>query len=403
MRPSYYGSEIVNPVTGQKELHYPAWKRRLKFVASAVVTAAMLAVAFSVMVCSLNLQGYIRAIDRFDRRNPFYVSALARFAEPGAVFDPNGFILWTLIPVVCHSAIIFVLNQLVYRRIAEALTRWENHRTEQEFANALVLKRFCFEFFDCYIALFYLAFYECDALRLQAELASLFAIDCVRRLATETVVPMAFHIYSISRRGKAPTVLQALEAAAEDAEGAETLEDFDDFLEMTIQLGYMSLFAGVFPLAPFLSFFTNLVELRSDATKLAWVVRKPRVARVADIGVWETLTTAIAWASILTNVLVFGFVSEQFAQLTPDLFKRVEVADGASEAVLGDGVGRHAVGGLWALEHILIIAALAIHVCVKDMPKPIRQLLHRRLYRKTLLARTRRREEAEKLRREREE
>lgn len=49
----------------------------------------------------------------------------------GAIFDPNSanFVVG-LIPTVMHVAIIQGLNKL-YTRVAERLTDWENHKTEQ--------------------------------------------------------------------------------------------------------------------------------------------------------------------------------------------------------------------------------------------------------------------------------
>jgi hypothetical protein len=100
-------------------------------------------------------QGYIHRPDSL-----FHVPFLHKYAEPGAVFDPNGSFLMSSVPVIVHSTVILILNQFIYRRIAVALTKWENHRTEDDYENALIIKRFLFEAFDCYVALFYLGFVE---------------------------------------------------------------------------------------------------------------------------------------------------------------------------------------------------------------------------------------------------
>ena len=57
---------------------------------------------------------------------------------------------------------------MIYRRIANALTEWENHRTEANFENSLILKRYFFEAFDSYISLFYLAFSEFDIVKVRS-------------------------------------------------------------------------------------------------------------------------------------------------------------------------------------------------------------------------------------------
>ena len=67
---------------------------------------------------------------------------------------------------------IALLNS-VYKRVARALTELENHRTQRAHDNSLILKRFCFEAFDCYVALFYIALGQQDVDRLRVELVSL--------------------------------------------------------------------------------------------------------------------------------------------------------------------------------------------------------------------------------------
>ena len=50
-----------------------------------------------------------------------------------------------------------------------------SHRTEENYQNSLVIKRVIFEAFDCYLALFYIAFYRLDVVALRAELIGLFS------------------------------------------------------------------------------------------------------------------------------------------------------------------------------------------------------------------------------------
>lgn len=77
-----------------------------------------------------------------------------------------------LAPVVLHAVVIMGLNT-IYRHIAEWLTSLENHRTDREYQNSLILKRIFFDGFDCYIALFYLAFCKFDINALRNDLFGL--------------------------------------------------------------------------------------------------------------------------------------------------------------------------------------------------------------------------------------
>lgn len=80
--------------------------------------------------------------------------------------------MFPLVPVVLHAFVIMMLNTL-YRNIAEWLTTLENHRTDHHFNNSLIVKRIFFESFDCYIALFYLAFCKFDITALRTDLSAL--------------------------------------------------------------------------------------------------------------------------------------------------------------------------------------------------------------------------------------
>jgi hypothetical protein len=237
LRPAFTGRLRISPVTGQVELYYPAYKRRIKLLVSIIVTIAMLSVAFWVMILSLNMQGYINPDYDPERwhentRHPFHFPLLSRLAEPGQVFDMNS--TWrSLIPVVLHVVSILTLNN-IYRMVATRLTIWENHETSLRFSNSLVVKRFLFEAFDCYVALFYLAFYERDIQKLRLELVSVFNIDTIRRLATETLLPLIVRTL-VERRSKQNAKLKKDDDAAAStytplSEQAE-LDDYEQFDE----------------------------------------------------------------------------------------------------------------------------------------------------------------------------
>ena len=85
---------------------------------------------------------------------------------------------------------LLVISQLnaFYQGNAERLAGWENHRTEGDHEDSLVLKRFFVEAFDSYIVLFYVGFFVRDPIRLCVELVSLYTADPVRRLLLETVI-----------------------------------------------------------------------------------------------------------------------------------------------------------------------------------------------------------------------
>jgi hypothetical protein len=409
-------------------------QRWLWYAISSITTTAMLAVAIVTMIVSFNLQGYMS-----DPESVLHVPAVHRFSDPGSIFDPNGpSWLLPLVPVLLHSALIMQLNG-VYSSIAEWLTEKEAHATAGATQNALILKRVFFESCDCYLPLFYLAFYELDVRLLRLELVALFTTDSLRRVVTESVLPYVarrLREWTTSRvdakhkkhDGDASGGDDDADDDTDDADGAgmltdaasvrqqltaEEAETFDDYLEMCIEFGYVTLFASSFPLAALLSIVCNLVETRSDAFKLSFVTRRPllrrRVGREEGrnlMGAWLPVLRALAWLGVLTNVAIFGLASEQMVQFWPSLFQctgananaagAAPVFEGGnlhheSDFVFAEGQGRFVIGIVFALEHALLALCLLIAFAVSPLPSWLQRVVvvdrhERRNQRYTLLA-----------------
>ena len=401
-RPSFYGIWSKSIVTGEMELYYSSNKRKLKYLFSFFITLIMLIIAFIVMIASLNLQGYVSCHTRYGLDNPFHIKFLHNLSKSGELFDSNSIIMGKM-PVIIHSIVIIILNQQIYSRIATKLTDWENHKTDEKYENALILKRFLFEAFDCYIALFYLAFFELDIIRLRSELMALYTSNCIRRVLIETLIPFLKHKlifflyeYKILKKRKNNNNnnnnnnLSLLKDKKESIIAQElkkdNLELFDDYLEMVIQYGYITLFASAFPFAPALSFITNIIEMKSDGFKVSFLVKKPQVKRVKSIGTWNTVLIIQTWISVITNVFLFGFSSEQMLQWFPSFFDHVVVSlDDISviEQQLRMGYGRYAIFFIFALEHLLLLIGLCITFLLNDVPRIVRKGLARREYFRT--------------------
>jgi len=321
-------------------------------------------------------------------------------------------------PVIGYVISISILNK-TYRSIATSLTEWENHKTQKDFDDVLIVKRFLFEAFDCYIALFYVAFFMRDPVKLRAELVSLYTVDTIRRITTETLLPYALQhqdrLIAVGKvllefvsslagwqaKAKARKSLLTLwreavrkkideggvghpprEHLIEEQVAREEYEEFDDYLEMVIQFGYITLFASACPLASFWAILCNTAEVYSDAFKLRYAYRRPIANAASGMpNTWRRAIKCMCWASIVTNVLLFGFVSEQAMQFFPTLFQ--------VNSVFSD---EHQVkrGGVWillGLENLLLVAAAAISTLVPMTPMWARVATGARDYRRQRMIR----------------
>ena len=395
VRPEFRGYLRISPVTGLTETYYPAFRRRLKYVVSAFLTMTLLLLAFVVTILSLNLQGYIQPKSnpsRWDDKHPhpFYIRPLAVLSEQGQVFDMNS--SWRCyIPVVLHIICIFTFNK-VYGIVAEKLTSWENHETQLNFRNSLVLKRFLFEAFDCYMSLFYLAFYERDVDRLRMELVAVFQIDTIRRLLLECIVPMVSQRWILRRQQRhkevpsstVNSVIPTLDQILDDLD-KDSYEQFDDYMEIVIELGYVTLFASAYPLASLVSIAANWVEIRSDCYKVAHLCQRPIPYRTSGLGMWRDLMACVIWMSALTNCLIAGFTSDQLMHYLPSFYIQDEET-GYTD--MGHEKSWIVVFVIFGLERLLILIGLLIHAIVPAVPEDVSDQLERQHYARLLEAET---------------
>ena len=190
-------------------------------------------------------------------------------------------------------------------------------------ADHLIMKKFAFQFVNRYCALFYVAFYAQDMVRLRSLLIFLLITNAVINNLLETfdirmVVGMLKSLIGMkkdtplssdgcdgsgppladaaavppSSSGSAASASPPLEAvpvvdiheaidpsmsAAEKkrwrqavAQTAElpTTDIGDDYLEMILQYGFCTMFAVAFPIAPALALINNVFESKIDFTKL---------------------------------------------------------------------------------------------------------------------------------------
>lgn len=83
-------------------------------------------------------------------------------------------------------------------------------------------------------------------------------------------------------------------------------------------MGYVVLFSAAFPLAGLCALANNLLEIRSDAFKLAHVHQRPFGQRVANIGTWQNALSFLGLAAVIVNCALIG-LSGQVSRLWPGL------------------------------------------------------------------------------------
>lgn len=228
---------------------------------------------------------------------------------------------------VANAVQIQVLNYF-YSELAIWLTNRENHRTNTEYEDALIVKLFAFQFVNSYAPFFYIAFLKdivgdpCEYDSCMAELSMSLGIIFGTRLLVGNMqeVGVPFVSSLIKRRQETSGTDEKLTRAEQEF----TMEEYDpmhgtldDYAELAIQYGYTTLFVAAFPLAPFLAFVSNIVEIRIDGSKLLYLHRRAIPSGAEDIGTWMLILQTMTIFSVITNAGVVAFTMELFENSDP--------------------------------------------------------------------------------------
>ena len=337
-RPAFVGKKIASPVTGKKEVYFSRFTRFYRSFQSSAVIVTFLTLVIGIVA----LIFFIRI-----SMNNFYI---------------NGNAVGPIIASVLLSIQIQVMNE-VYSGLAIRLNDYENHRTDTEYENALVVKIFLFQVVNSYIALFYTAFAKpflsvdpCteggngDCMyEMQSMLSTIFISKLFGGAILQVMVPMAQYYYKLREVSANVKKSEQNYKRFEDAnvhsnfisdvsiinnriddsdqavrdkfdisevERAFLMQEYDsmlgslgDYSDLVMQFGFMTLFGSVFPLCVLLSLFNNYIEIRVDSWKMCQVVRRPHPKSSEDIGSWISMFELLSYLAVFVNAGLVVFTS----------------------------------------------------------------------------------------------
>ncbi|SPP90034.1 anoctamin-8 isoform X8 [Drosophila guanche] len=338
-RPLYKGPLEENNVTGRLEpKESPAWQRRaFRYLVSFPIIGCCLCMVFAVMFLMLRFQ------DWWDSKLP----------------EDSVLCCLSVIPKVLLAGAITLMDE-AYFKLAVWLNDKENYRLQSKYENHLIAKVALFQFVNSFLSLFYIAFYLRDEEKLKEQLAGLLISRQIIGNLRESALPYFVEQYKLAKlsfnmwgalsptqnltRSLAEELATAEAELKAEASGTPTkthqqsqeaskrnigqaeIESslykyngtFSDHLEMLVQMGYVVLFSAAFPLAGMCALINNLMEIRSDAFKLAHVHQRPFGQRVANIGTWQNALSILSLAAVIVNCALIG-LSGQVSRLWPGL------------------------------------------------------------------------------------
>lgn len=341
-RPEFTGVSQINPVTGRVDRYYP-WSSRIWQVifSYAVLSLTLVLVIFCVM-CLLALR-HVNAEHGGSRISFQILNALA----------------------------VEVLNA-AFTHIAKWLTNRENHRSYSEHANHLLAKTVVFKFFNCYVSLYYIAFFKqhshlfgmpmsCVNDDCLSDLGSQLAIFMIMRLTLLNFIELGLPTVMMWYRNftekrtfhtglfQNPSTVMPDLSGPEKQSKKEDYDLFEDMDEVLMLYGYTTLFVVASPWVPILALVGNMLECFLDQKKLLLLFRRPFPNPAANNEPWDTAFEVFGVLAMLTNAAVIIFSSHAF--------------DGWSHA--------HKIMLFLAIEHGLIFIRIVVGFAMPAIPREV--------------------------------
>jgi len=187
-----------------------------------------------------------------------------------------GFRVWSSISSSFENSIligsingisIFVLN-FIYTFIARKLTDLENYQYQDQWENSFIIKIFGFQFVNCYISLFAIAFYDANIESIAYFLGSIFVVKQFLTFVIKFLVPYSLNFIKLRILNKKLFALRNDEKLRinkeleEEYNRYESAEQITDYCEMIIQLGYLTMFSSALPICVIIAFIRNLILIK---------------------------------------------------------------------------------------------------------------------------------------------
>lgn len=313
-RPGFMGTCRINPVTGRIDRYYP-WSDRLYKVLFS----------YTVLLFSIACLFFSVAVLFFLRH----------------VFHEHGGRIWFM---VINAVVVEILNN-VFTKVAMWLTDRENHRTPTEHAQHLLAKTIIFKFINCYISLYYIAFFKENAAIFGQPLSCMYnerlqENDCLRDLGWQLAIfvivrlilqnsleigtPYFIMMYRRITEGRQfqtglftnPMTVMPDMSSAEKQSKKEEYDLYQDMDEVLILYGYGTLFIVACPWVPMLCLLSCIFECFLDQKKLVFLYRRPMPQPAANNEPWDTAFDVFGLLAMMTNTAVIIFSGHSFDHWT---------------------------------------------------------------------------------------
>jgi len=131
------------------------------------------------------------------------------------------------------------------------------------------------------------------------------------------------------------------------------------YAELIIQLGYITMFAVVFPPAPLFSLLCNLFEIKITINTFAYSSKRIPALSAKKIGNWEHIFSFLTMIAIPVNVALMFYTSDSLETFLKKDFEDTKDA-------------YYMLGFAIALEHGIILLKMVLQISIADIPHDVK-------------------------------
>ena len=303
-RKEFVGEIKRSIITGKYELSYSHKKKFINYLISSLITFLFILIALLINVISLNLRALIPENDLHHKylNMPRY----RKYSKKKAILEAGSTASKLIAPI---KTIILTVLGVIFDKVNVLLTDYENHKSNANYNNSYIIKKFIFESFNYFFDILYIAFALNDLNETTNTIKSFLYMNEIMRIISETVFPLIKNIIYMGILSDKQNERRLILGEKIDKNeilrqaGFSKYNSFNEFYPLIQEFCFLTLFACCAPLTPILLLFTNSMEIRSDVTKICLLTRRPEVVRKKNIGAWKYIIECIGIMSIFTNIM----------------------------------------------------------------------------------------------------
>ncbi|XP_069757176.1 anoctamin-9-like isoform X2 [Narcine bancroftii] len=309
---------IYDPEVPPVKYHYSFLRRAVVLFLACVLITVIICIALGIVVFRIAV-------------------SVALMKAPLAVVRESAQSVAVIISAGLHYLTFLIMTKVNYV-VAKKLCELEKQRTVLAQENSFTLKMFTFQFFNMFTSIIYIAFflgringYPGNYVRIARKwrLEECHPSGCITDLFLQMSIIMVLKQVLSTTMEFASPYLKYKWNKSQKIFSNDNVEDvtkhwirnynlcdfnsysmFKEFLEMAIQYGFITIFVAAFPLAPLLAFLNNLFEIRLDARKMIWHLKRPIPRKAKDIGIWLEILEIIGVLAVIGNGLVISLASD---------------------------------------------------------------------------------------------